>query len=246
MPLPLMDISLKRKKILVTGASGAVGRAVAEQALDSGAWVAGSYLQSEEDARALERRGVFMVKADLTSRSQARDMVRAVLAEGGHLDGVVYSAGNTRDRTAAKITDQEWDEVIAVHLNSLFAVTQEVLPVMRERKAGKLVAIGSLSGVIGRFGQPNYSAAKAGVVGYMKSVAKEAGRFGVTANVVCPGFVDSRMTRKIPQEAWERAKNESALGTISSVETASSFIVWLLSDLCKNVTGQVFQLDSRI
>ncbi len=241
-----MNISLEGKKILVTGASGAVGRAVAEEALHSGAWVAGSYFQSEEEAQQLQSQGVFMVKSDLSDRAQARNLVSAVLAQAGHLDGLVYSAGNTRDRTAAKITDQEWDEVIAVHLNSLFAVTQAVLPVMREKGRGKLIAIGSLSGVIGRLGQPNYSAAKAGVIGYMKSVAKEAGRFGVTANVVCPGFVDSRMTRKIPQEAWERAKSESALGTISSVETASSFIVWLLSDLCTNVTGQVFQLDSRI
>ena len=241
-----MKISLEGKKILITGASGAIGGAIARAALEAGAWVAGSYLHSDEDARALKSKGAFLMKADLTDRAQARSLVSAVLSEADFLDGLVYAAGSARDRTVAKMSDAEWDEVMRVHLDGLFAAVQAVLPKMREQKSGKLIAISSLSGVIGRLGQPNYSAAKAGMIGFMKSAAKEAGRFGVTANVICPGFMDSRMTRATPPEAWERAKTESALGTIGSVETVASFTVWMLSDLCRNVTGQVFQLDSRI
>jgi 3-oxoacyl-[acyl-carrier protein] reductase len=241
-----MKISLEGKKILVTGASGAVGGAIAEAAREAGAWVAGSYNKSEEDARALKAKGVFMVKADLADRAQARSLVSTILKEAGSLDALVYAAGNAMDKTVPKLTDAEWDQVMQLHVGGLFASVQAVLPSMRERKGGKIIAIGSLSGVIGRIGQSNYSAAKAGMIGFVKTVAKEAGRFGVSANVVCPGFIDSRMTRTAPPEAWDRAKAESALGTIGVPRTAASFTVWMLSDLCTNVTGQVFQLDSRI
>jgi len=229
----------------VTGATGAVGRAVVEAALDCGAWVAGSYFQDEPQAVGLRSRGVVMLQADLSDRAQARGAV-AQLLQTGPLDALVYAAGNTRDRTLLRLTDREWDDVQKLHVDGLVACAQAVLPAMKERRGGKLVALGSLSGIIGRPGQANYSAAKAATVAFMKTLAQEAGRFGVTANVVCPGFVDSKMTRKAPPEAWERAKADSALGTISSVEVVASFITWLLSDLCQGVTGQVFQLDSRI
>ncbi len=241
-----MNVSLSGKKILVTGATGAVGRAIAERLRECGARVAGSYHASEEAAAELTRQGVSMIRADLSRREEARALVRRALEEAGPLDGFVHTAGNSRDRTLAKMTDEEWDDVLRLHLDGLMACCRELLPGMRERRAGKLVAIGSISGRIGRAGQANYSAAKAAAVGFMKSVAREAGRYGVTANVVLPGFVDSRMTRGAPPEVWERAKQDSALGTISDAQVAASFTAWLLSDLCHGVTGQVFNLDSRI
>lgn len=241
-----MNLSLSDKKILVTGATGAIGRAIAQSLRESGAWVAGSYFQNEEAARALKASGIFVQRADLANRDQARTLVAGVLKEAGELDALVYTAGNTRDHTLAKLTDQEWDEVMALHMNGLMACTQALLPSMQKRGRGKLIALGSMSGLVGRVGQANYAAAKAATIAFMKSVAKEAGRFGVSANVVCPGFIDSAMTRSAPPAAWERAKADSALGTISSTETVASFVTWLVSDLCQGVTGQVFQLDSRI
>ena len=241
-----MNLSLAGKKILVTGASGAVGGGIARAARKAGAWVAGSYLRNETEAQTLVREGVQMFQADLSDREQAGRLVFSVLEEAGSLDGLVYSAGNTRDKTLLKMSGKEWDEVMKLHLDGLVACCQAVLPGMQERRQGKLVAIGSQSGLTGRLGQANYSAAKAATVGFIKSLAREAGRFGVAANVVCPGFIDSPMTRGAPPEAWDRAKTASALGTISSVETTASFTVWLLSDFCSGVTGQVFQLDSRI
>ncbi len=241
-----MNISLTGKKVLIAGASGAVGSGIARAARESGAWVMGSYLRNEEEAGRLSSEGVRMVKSDLSDRAQARALVRGALEEAGSLDALVYSAGNTRDRMLTKMSDPEWDEVMSIHLDGLAACCQAVLPGMQERRQGKILALGSQSGLTGRMGQANYSAAKAATVGFIKSLAREAGRFGVTANVVCPGFVDSPMTRSAPPEAWERAKAASALGTISSAETVATFAVWLLSDLCAGVTGQVFQLDSRI
>lgn len=241
-----MNISLAGKKILVTGATGAIGGSIAQAALASGAWVAGSYFQDQTQARALESQGVVMHQADLTDRTQARALVSQVLQQADCLDAIVYSAGNTKDHTIPKLTDGEWDEVLNLHLGGLFAMTQAALPAMRARRSGKILAIGSLSGLIGRVGQANYSAAKAAMIGFIKSLAKEGGRFGVAANVLLPGFIDSKMTRAAVPEVWERAKTASALETVSSVEVVSSFVVWLLSDLCHGVTGQVFQLDSRI
>ena len=241
-----MIVSLAGKKILVTGATGAIGQAVAERLRECGAWVAGSYLGSEETAREMEKKKISMTRADLSHREEARRLVRRVLEQAGHLDGLVYTAGNTRDRTFLKMTDEEWDDVLRLHLDGLMACCREVLPAMRQRGGGKLVALGSISGAIGRAGQANYSAAKAAVVGFMKSLAREAGRFGVSANVILPGFVDSRMTRSAPPEAWERAKADSAMGRISDAQVAASFIAWMLSDFCQGVTGQVFNLDSRV
>ena len=241
-----MNISLQGKRILIAGATGAIGGAILQAAREGGASVAGSYFKNPAKADQFRRQGVQMIQADLSDPAQAREMVRQVLEAGEPLDALVYSAGNTRDHTLAKLTQEEWSEVFKLHLDGLFAVCQAALPAMQERRQGKIAAIGSLSGLIGRVGQANYSAAKAGTVGFIKSLAKEMGRFGITANVVCPGFIDSAMTRSAPPQAWERAKSDSALGTLSKVETVASFLVWLLSDLCQGVTGQVFQLDSRI
>ena len=241
-----MIVSLAGKNILVAGATGAIGRAVAEAARRAGAWVVGSYLADEKVSRELQTEGIPMIQADLTRRSEARRLISEVLEEAGHLDALVYAAGNTRDRILSKLTEDDWDAVMGLHLEGLAASCQALLPAMQQRRQGKLVAFGSYAGLTGRAGQTSYSAAKAATIGFMKSLAREVGRFGITANVVCPGFIDSKMTRNAPAEAWERAKGASALGTVSSVEVVASFTTWLLSDLCFGVTGQVFQLDSRI
>lgn len=241
-----MNISLADKQILVTGATGAIGSEIVQFLRQAGAGVWGSYFENEEQARLLKTQGIRMIQADLTDRSRARALVKEVLEEAAHIDGLVYAAGNTKDRTLLKLKDEEWDAVMRLHLDGLMACAQAVLPGMQERRAGKLIAIGSQSGLVGRLGQSNYSAAKAGTIGFIKSLAKEAGRFGVTANVICPGFIDSKMTRSAPPQVWERSKAASALGTISSAQVVASFTAWLMSDLCYGVTGQVFQLDSRI
>ena len=231
----------------MTGASGAIGGATARTLRACGAWVAGSYCRNEEEARCLEGEGVRMIRADLADREQARALVRRALADsGGMLDGLVYAAGNTRDRTLLKLDDSDWDQVLALHLTGLSICCRELLPVFQKQKSGKILALGSQAGFTGRMGQANYSAAKAGTVGLIKTVAREGGRFGVTANVICPGFINSAMTRSAPPEAWERAKAASALGAVSSAQVVASFIAWFLSDHCSGVTGQVFQLDSRI
>lgn len=241
-----MTVLLSGKKILITGATGAIGGAIALSAHEAGASVFGSYARDGARAKELEAAGVRMFQADLADPAQARQLVEQTLQVADSLDALVYAAGNTRDHTLSKLTDEEWNQVLAVHLTGLAVCCRAALPGMQQKKSGKIVALGSQTGLTGRIGQANYSAAKAGVIGFIKSLAREMGRFGVTANVVCPGFIDSKMTRAAPPETWDRAKTASVLGTVSSVETVASFMVWLLSDQCRGVTGQVFQLDSRI
>ena len=241
-----MKVSLEGKHIFVLGATGAIGRAILESAQECGAWVGGSYFRNEEGAAQLKAHGIFIEQADLADRRQARAAVAHAIQAAGQLDALVYAAGNVRDHLLVNMQDDEWDQVLALHLDGLMACCQEVLPHMQGRRSGKLVAITSFAGLTGRVGQANYSAAKAATIGFMKTVAREAGRFGVTANIVSPGFIESGMTRAVPQEGWERAKAASALGTISSVKVVASFTTWLLSDLCHGVTGQLFCLDSRV
>lgn len=241
-----MNPALFEKRILVTGATGAIGGAVALAAKQAGAEVFGSYAGDAARAGEMEKAGIRMFQADLADPAQVRRLVEQVLQAAGSLDALVYAAGNTGDRTLAKMTDGEWDRVIAVHLTGLSICCRALLPSMQKQKRGKIVAFGSQVGLTGRVGQANYSAAKAGTIGFIRTLAREAGRFGVTANVICPGFIDSKMTRSAAPEAWERARAASTLGEVSSVETVASFICWLLSDSCRGVTGQVFQLDSRI
>ena len=241
-----MNISLQGKRILVTGATGGIGCRIAQTLQDSGAWVAGSYFKDEEKAAELRTRGLHLIQADLRDRSQARSLVAKALQEAGHLDSLVYCAGNTRDRLFATLSDEEWDEVIKLHVEGLVFSVQALLPSMKERGAGTILSFTSMAGLTGRAGQANYAAAKSAALGFIKTIAREMGRFGITANAVSPGFIDSKMTRQAPPEVWERAKADSVLGKVSSVETVASFTTWLLSDLAQGVTGQLFQLDSRI
>jgi len=241
-----MNISLKDKRILVTGATGGVGSAVVQAILSAGGTVIGSYFQDEETADKLRGQGVQMLKADLRDRDQIRSLIQTALGDEGKLDALVYAAGNARDGLFIKMSDTDWDDVLAVHLNGLATALQAVLPSMKKAKAGKLIALGSFGGQTGRVGQANYAAAKAGTVGLVKTIAKEAGRFGVSANVVFPGFIDSKMTQATPPQVWERAKADSAMGRLSLAPVVASFIVWMLSDLCEGVTGQLFPIDSRI
>lgn len=241
-----MNISLTGKKILIAGATGAIGKALAQAAHQAGAEVAGSFHTDEETACQLEALGIRMTRADLTQRTQAEALVHWAIEPWGYLDALVYAAGNIRDGLFLRLTEDQWADVLRLHLDGLAACCRAVLPCMQKRGQGKLVAFGSMAGRSGRAGQTHYSAAKAATVGFMKSLAKEVGRFGITTHVICPGFTDSKMTRSASPQAWERAKADSALGMLGSTDVVASFAIWLLSDWCKGVTGQVFHLDSRV
>lgn len=240
---------LRGKTILVTGASGAIGSAIVRAAKRDGAWVAGTYLTHQPTPDAcpadlLER--VDVTDRDALTRWVAKALQVILNKMPASIDGLVTAAGGLADRTLAKMTDAEWDTVIASHLTGTANAVRAVLPSMQYQRAGKILTVVSMAGLHGRVGQANYSAAKAGILGFMKSAALELGPWGIEVNALCPGFTPSRMTETVPPEGWERARSASALGTLADAEVAADLVVWLLSDRCRGVTGQIFHVDSRI
>lgn len=231
------------KVILVTGASGAIGRAVVRAAKRDGAWVAGTYLTHRPDPT--ECPADLLEPVDVTQLEPVQRWVAKAVARTGQIDGLVTAAGTVADRTLVKMTDAEWSGVIASHLTGTFHAVHAVLPSMQYHRLGKIITVLSMAGVHGRFGQANYSAAKAGLLGFTKSLALEVGPWGVEVNALCPGFTPSRMTETVPPDGWARARTASATGTLADAEVTADLAAWLLSDRCRGITGQVFHVDSR-
>lgn len=234
---------LRGKTLLVTGASGAIGSAIVRAAKRDGAWVAGTYLTHRPESS--ECPADLLEPVDVTRLEPVQQWVAKAVARTGQIDGLVTAAGTVADRTLVKMTDAEWSGVINSHLTGTFHAVQAVLPSMQYHRLGKIVTVLSMAGIHGRFGQANYSAAKAGLLGFTKSLALEVGPWGVEVNALCPGFTPSRMTETVPPEGWERARTASATGTLADAEVAADLVCWLLSERCRGITGQIFHVDSR-
>jgi len=200
---------LKGKTALVTGASRGIGRCIALELAARGAAIAVNYVaieeQNERDAgevvRECSQMGVRAtpVEADVSDHGACQRMVRHVAGQLGSIDILVNNAGILRDRTLRKMTPEEWHQVLDVNLTGAFNVTSAALPVMLERGWGRIISLSSVIGVSGGFGQANYAASKAGVIGFTKSIAREVGAKGITANAVAPGLIDTGMLAAIPE-----------------------------------------------
>lgn len=236
-------MGLRGKVLLITGASGAIGSALVRAAKREGAWVAGAYLTHRPESSQCPADLLELV--DVTQRDAVTQWVAKAVSRTGQIDGLVTAAGNLADRTLVKMTDDEWHSVLATHLTGTFLAVQAVLPSMTYHRLGKIVTVISMAGLHGRFGQANYSAAKAGVLGFTKAAAQELGPWGIEVNALCPGFTPSRMTETVPPKGWARARTASATGTLADAEVAADLTLWLLSDRCRGVTGQIFHVESR-
>ena len=197
---------------LVTGASRGIGRAIALELASAGAAIAINYRSSEAEARQVEQQiasdsGTAMtVCADVSQPAEVRAMVERVVAGLGRIDILVNNSGITRDRTLHKLKDEDWLAVINTNLNSVFFCTSAVLPAMMERKYGRIINISSLSGQAGNFGQSNYAAAKAGIIGFTKAAALELARYNITVNAIAPGFTATDMFAKVPEDIQQQIK----------------------------------------
>src|SRR5574341_140408 len=234
---------------LVTGGASGIGAAVAQDLARHGADVPIVDVQVGEEAKELlaqiERSGVrgLALTADVGDRRRAGEVVAEVREQLSGLHILVTSAGINRDAMSWKMTVEDWSTVIAVDLSGTFYYCQAVAPIFREQGHGKIVTISSINGLRGKVGQVNYSAAKAGVIGLTKALAKELARSNVNVNAVAPGFILTPMTAGIPEQARDAAIAEVPLGRPGSPEDVAALVTFLCSDRARHITGEVIKVD---
>jgi 3-oxoacyl-[acyl-carrier protein] reductase len=235
--------SLEGKTALVTGASRGIGRAIAEELARAGASVVVGYRAGQGEAEALAAEiGARAVQADVSS---AEDAARLV-AEAGDLDILVNNAGLTRDGLLARMSDDDWRAVIETNLSSVFYTCRAVCRPMMKKRAGAIVNVSSVVGVHGNWGQTNYAASKAGIIGFTKSLARELGSRGVRANVVAPGYVKTRLTEVLPEEATAAMLQNTPLGRLGEPEDVAGAVRFLCSDEASFITGEVLLVDGGL
>ncbi|MFJ2743769.1 beta-ketoacyl-ACP reductase [Streptomyces sp. NPDC087440] len=232
---------------LVSGGSRGIGAAVVRRLAEDGWDVAFCYRSDEEAARLVEKeateRGVrcLAVRADVSDPVQAKAWVARAEDELGPVTAVVANAGITRDRPLVMMSDDDWHQVMDTNLDGVFHTCRAAVFPMLKRRAGSIVTLSSVAGVHGNAGQTNYSAAKAGIIGFTKSLAKEVGPYGIRANVVAPGLIDTDMTDALPAAARERLLSSIALRRFGTAGEVAALTAFLLSDDASYLTGSVLE-----
>jgi 3-oxoacyl-[acyl-carrier protein] reductase len=227
----------------VTGASRGIGKAIAEELHRAGADVVVGYRSGAEEAEELAGAiGGRAVQADVSDPDEAKRLVE----EAGDLDVLVNNAGITRDGLLARMPDEDWRDVVETNLSGAFYTCRAAARGMMRRRAGSIVNISSIVGVHGNPGQTNYSAAKAGVIGFTKALARELGSRGVRANVVAPGYVTTRLTDVLPEELQQAMLANTPLGRLGSPEDVAGAVRFLASDDASFITGEVLLVDGGL
>jgi 3-oxoacyl-[acyl-carrier protein] reductase len=240
---------LENKSAIVTGGSLGIGTAICLDLAKNGANVALNYRKHADEAEAIAKqiedmgRKAMAIQADVASFSDAQAMVDKVVAEWGRLDILVCNAGINWDGVIWKMTEEQWDTVIATDLKGYFNYIRAAAPLMRQQQYGRIVNLTSINGMRGKFGQANYSAAKAGIIGLTKAAAKELGNKGVTVNAVAPGLILTDMMAKMPEEAKQVSLNETVLKRLGDPEDVAHLVTFLASDLARHITGEVIKVD---
>jgi 3-oxoacyl-[acyl-carrier protein] reductase len=235
--------SLEGRRALVTGGSRGIGRAIAAELARAGAEVVVGYRSgAEEAAEVAAEIGGRAVQADVSSPEDAARLVE----EAGELDILVNNAGLTRDGLLARMGDEDWREVIETNLSSVFYTCRAVTRPMMKRRSGAIVNISSVVGLHGNLGQTNYGAAKAGIIGFTKSLARELGSRGVRVNVVAPGYVKTRLTDVIPEELQGVMLANTPLGRLGDPEDVAGAVRFLCSDEASFITGEVLLVDGGL
>jgi 3-oxoacyl-[acyl-carrier protein] reductase len=241
--LPDGFCSLEGKTALVTGGSRGIGRAIALELGRAGAQVVVGYNSGAEEAESVAAEaGGRAVQADVSDPDSARQLVE----EAGDIDVLVNNAGLTRDGLLARMPDDDWRAVIETNLSAVFYTCRAVARPMMKRKAGSIVNVSSIVGLHGNPGQTNYGASKAGIIGFTKSLARELGSRNVRANVVAPGYVNTRLTDVLPEEAREAMLTNTPLGRLGDPEDIAGAVRFLSSDEASFITGEVLLVDGGL
>ena len=240
---------LPNKNAIVTGGSLGIGTAICLDLAKNGANVALNYRKhaAEAEAIAAEINGMgvkgMAVKADVSNFADAQAMVDKVAAEWGKMDILVCNAGINWDGVIWKMTEEQWDTVMNIDLKGYFNYIRAAAPLFRGQKSGRIINVTSINGLRGKFGQSNYSAAKAGIIGLTKTVARELGKYGITVNAVAPGLILTDMMAKMPEEAKAVSLNETVLKRLGEPEDVAHLVSFLSSDLAQHITGEVIKVD---
>ena len=242
-------MNLTGKVALVTGASRGIGQATAIDLAKAGADIVVNFIGNEavaqETVDAIEALGrkAIKIKADVGNADDVQAMVDEAVAAFGHIDILVNNAGITRDGLLIRMKDSDWDDVLNINLKGVYLVTKAVAKLMVKQRAGRIINMTSVSGVTGNVGQANYAAAKAGVIGFTKTCAKELAARGITVNAVAPGFIETAMTDVLPEKIKEGIAATVPFGRMGQPEEIASVVTFLASDFASYITGQVLNVD---
>lgn len=242
---------LEGKNAIVTGGSQGIGTAASLELAKEGANVCLTYRRHADEARAVvdqvERMGrkALCVACDIAVFAEAEAAVKTAVETFGRIDILVNNAGMNWDGVCWKMSEEQWDRVIGVNLKGYFNFTRQVAPLFKDQKYGKIINVTSINGMRGKFGQSNYSASKAGIIGYTKAVAKELGAFGVNVNAVAPGLIETAMLKE--SEARDKiidmAMAEMVLKRVGQPEDLASVIAFLASEKARHITGEIIKVD---
>jgi len=243
-----MDLS--DKVAIVTGSGQGIGQTIALKLAESGATVVvndiGESAQNVSDEIKKMKRESTAVLADVSSSSDVARLVDTTIEAYGKVDILVNNAGITRDQLILRMSDEDWDRVMTVNLKSVFLCTKAVLRHMIKQRWGRIISIASIVGLIGNAGQANYASAKAAIIGLTRTIAKEAASRGITANAVAPGFIDTAMTRQLPEERRQELMSRIPLGTLGTPRDVAEAVAFLASEEARYITGQVLTVDGGI
>ena len=243
---------MSNKTAIVTGGTRGIGKAIVLELAKSGCNVAFNYSKSDDLANELvkeiEALGVKAMakKADVADFESAKNMIKEVKDEFGQIDYLVNNAGITRDKLLALMKENDWDDVININLKSVYNFSKAVIMTMIKQKRGKILNITSVSGIAGVAGQTNYSASKAGMIGFTKALAKEVGKAKINVNAIACGFIETDMTSELPEEYKKKMTDMTALKRFGTTDDVAKVAKFLLSDDANYVTGQVLSLDGGL
>ena len=231
---------LEGQVAIVTGGARGIGKGICEVFCREGATVAlWDVLDGTETVNEITQNGgnIFFQKVDVTDQSSVNSAIEEIIKQHGKIEILINNAGIIRDRSFLKMSEEEWDSVINVNLKSLYVVTRSVIPHMKENGYGRIVSASSINGTAGAFGQTNYCATKAGISGFTRALCKEVGRFGITANAVAPGFIQSAMTDSMPEEVINAGIKMIPVGRIGTAEDMGNAYLFLASKESGFVSG---------